>query len=76
VLQDANSFLPQLATTLSNLGFVDRLQQRIVESHAHYQEALGLFLSLAQNDRQYADNVTRIEASLRELDVKTPSSKR
>jgi protein O-mannosyl-transferase len=74
VLQDANSFLPQLANTLSNLGFVDQLQQRIVESRAQYQEALGLFLRLAQNDKRYAGNVTRIEASLRELDAKIPSS--
>jgi protein O-mannosyl-transferase len=70
VLQDANSFLPQLANALNNLGFVDRLQRRIVESRAHYQEALGLFLSIAQNDKRYAGNVTRIEASLRELDAK------
>jgi hypothetical protein len=76
VQQDPNRFLPQLAETLNNLGFVDGLQQRIDESRSHYHEALELFSRLSQNDRRYAGNVARIEVSLRELDAKISSQGR
>jgi tetratricopeptide (TPR) repeat protein len=71
--QNPAVYLPDLAMTLNNLGKVDRLQNRIEESRAHYQEALSLFRSLVQGDRKYAGGVARVEASLKELDEKSPS---
>jgi hypothetical protein len=55
------------------LGFLDRNQNRIEESRAHYSEALSLFRKLAQGDNKYAGEVARVEASLQELDKKVHS---
>jgi tetratricopeptide (TPR) repeat protein len=71
--QNPAVYLPDLAMTLNNLGKVDQLQNRIGESRAHYQEALSLLRSLVQGDRKYAGGVARVEASLKELDEKSPS---
>ena len=71
--QNPAVYLPDLAMTLNNLGKVDQLQNRIGESRAHYQEALSLLRRLVQGDRKYAGGVARVEASLKELDEKSPS---
>jgi tetratricopeptide (TPR) repeat protein len=66
-------YLPDVAMTLSNLGRVDRLQNRIEESRARYQEALSLLRKLGQGDSKYAGDIARVEASLEELDKKVHS---
>jgi tetratricopeptide (TPR) repeat protein len=71
--QNPAVYLPNLAMTLNNLGKVDQLQNRIGESRVHYQEALSLLRNLVQGDRKYAGGVARVEASLKELDGKSPS---
>jgi tetratricopeptide (TPR) repeat protein len=66
-------YLANLAMTLNSLGRVDQFENRIEESRANYQEALSLLRSLAQSDNRYAGQAAAVEASLQELDKKTPS---
>jgi protein O-mannosyl-transferase len=71
--QDPDKYLPYVAGTLNNLGLVDSNQNRIEESRAYYQEALSVLQKLFQGNGQYAGDVARVEASLEELEKKTPS---
>ena len=71
--QNPTVYLPDLAMTLNNLGKADQLQNRIEESRTHYQEALNTYRKLAQGDGKYASDVARVEASLKELEEKSPS---
>ena len=61
--QDPDKYLPYVAGTLNNLGFLDRNQNRIEEARAHYNEALDLYRKLLQRDSKYAGDVARVEAS-------------
>jgi protein O-mannosyl-transferase len=72
--QNPTVYLPDLAMTLDNLGRVDRLQNRVEESRGHYTEALTIYRMLAQDDpARYAASMTRVEASLQELEEKAHS---
>jgi tetratricopeptide (TPR) repeat protein len=67
--QDPAVYLPDLAMTLTNLGRVDWLQNRIDESRAQFTEAATIYRKLAQGDpARYMGDVTRVEATLKELD--------
>ncbi len=66
--RDPVEYLPQVARTLNNLAFLDRNENRIEDARGHYQEGLMLLRKLSQVDKKYADDVARVEASLRELD--------
>jgi len=60
-----------LAGTLNNLAFLYEGQNRIEESRADYNEALSLYRKLLRADpNQYAGDVARVEASLKELERK------
>src|SRR5277367_2295484 len=48
--KDPNPYLPAIATTLNNLGFVDRLQSHPDEARQHYEEALTIRRDLAQQN--------------------------
>ena len=71
--QNPAVYLPNLAMVLYSLGRVNQFESRIEDSRADYQEALSLFRGLAQSDHRYAGEVARVEASLQELEKKTPS---
>ena len=62
-------YLPDLAMTLSNLGKVDRMENRIQDARGHYREALAVLQKLAQQDGRYAGGAASVEATLRELDA-------
>ncbi len=62
-------YLPYIPMTLNNLGNLDRQQNRIDEARADYQEALSVLQKLSQVDSKYAAEMTKVEASLRELDT-------
>ena len=42
--------LPDMATTLTNLGAVDGVQNRMEEGRQHYEEALKIYSQLAQQN--------------------------
>jgi hypothetical protein len=66
--QEPDKYLPYLAGTLNNLGFLDRNQNRIEESRAHYTEAITIYRELALGDSaRFAGDIARVEASLKEL---------
>ena len=71
--QNPTVYLPDMAMMLSNLGRVDRLQNRMDEARVHYEEALSLLRQLLQGDSKYAGEVARVQASLEELSSRTPS---
>src|ERR1039458_8329231 len=72
--QNSAVYLPDLAMALDNLGRVDRLQGRIEESRDHYQEAMTIYQELSKADpNRYANDVARVEASLKELQKAAPS---
>jgi conjugal transfer/entry exclusion protein len=71
--QNPSVYLPDLAMTLNNMGRVDRIQNRVEEARAHYQEALSLLQQLSHDDRRYAGDLARVQASLEELDRKARS---
>ncbi len=73
--QNPDAYLPSVAATLNTLGMLDGNQNRIEESRAHYQEALSIFRKLLQGDSRYAGDVTRVEASLKELAMKGSDQK-
>ena len=73
VEQNPAVYLPDMAMTLSNLGRVDQLQNRMDEARQHYEEALNLLQKLSQGDKRYAGDVARVEASLEKLEKKAPS---
>jgi tetratricopeptide (TPR) repeat protein len=67
-------YLPNLAMTLDSLGRVDQLQSRIDESRVHYAEAMTIYQTLSEGDAaRYSGYVSRVEASLRELEGKGQS---
>jgi tetratricopeptide (TPR) repeat protein len=69
--QDPAVYLPDMAMTLSNLGRVDRLENRMEESRANYTEAVTIYRKLAQGDpARYAGDLARAEARLEELEEK------
>ena len=65
--QNPTVYLPDLAMTLSNLGRVDQLQGRTADARDHYTEAYNLMQQLSQGSNAYAAEMSRIEASLQEL---------
>ena len=48
--QNPAVYLPDIATTLNNLGNLDRLQNRTEEARRHYQEALEIHRQLARQN--------------------------
>ncbi len=48
--QNPAVYLPDMATTLNNLGNLDRLQNRPEEARRHYEEALKIHRQLAQQN--------------------------
>ncbi len=48
--QNPAVYLPDMATTLNNLGNLDRLQNRPEEARQHYEEALKIHRQLAQQN--------------------------
>ncbi len=69
-------YLADMAMTLNQLGERDRLQNRMDDALACYQEALSLFLKLAHADNKYAGAVARTQASLEEMEKGTNSRQR
>jgi hypothetical protein len=60
--------------TLDSLGREDQLQSRIDESRIHYTEAMTIYQTLSRGDpARYSGYVSRVEASLRELEEKSQS---
>jgi len=72
--QDTETYLPYVAATLNNLALVDEGQNRIEDARTHLREDLSLFRKLYQDDPgKYAVDVARVEASLEELEKRSPS---
>jgi hypothetical protein len=54
--------------TLTNLGRVEQLQNRVDDARAHYEEAYTLLQKLSQgNTAAYARQIAQVENSLAEL---------
>ena len=71
--QDPGRYLADMARTLTDLAFLEKNQNRLEESRAHYKEALNLYLELAQGDGKFAGNVAQVEVSLQDLENKAHS---
>jgi tetratricopeptide (TPR) repeat protein len=75
VAGDPETYSRYLAGTLNNLAFLYQNQGRLEESRADYQEALGVYQKLYRADPNgYANDVARVEASLRDLEKRGRSS--
>jgi tetratricopeptide (TPR) repeat protein len=62
------SCLPDVATTLSNLGALNRDQRRMRDAREEYDEALKIYGDFAkQNSEQFSPDVTRVKKLLAEL---------
>src|SRR6266404_3997332 len=46
--KEPETYLPEVAQTLNNLGIMDRAQNRLEEARKEYEEALKVFRLLAQ----------------------------
>ncbi len=68
--QNPDAYLPNLATTLSVLGSIDENQNQIEKARADYEEELTVLKKLPARDRRYAGELSRVEATLQELDKK------
>ena len=70
--RDPAKYLPDVASELANLGQIDTTEKRFAEARAHYEEALSVLSNLPEVDGPYVNELTDIEASLRELGRKGP----
>ena len=67
--KDPQTFLPEVALTLNNLGILDSTQNRIKEARNEYQEALKTYRELAQkNPETYLPDVAMTLNNLGILD--------
>ena len=72
--QDAATYLPYVAATLNNLALLEQSENRVAEARALFAEDLDLFQQLYERDpRRYGGDVSRVRASLQQLDEKGPS---
>lgn len=63
------TYLPDVATTLNNLGVLHRDQNRMDEARKAYEEALTIYEKFAgENSERFKGDVTRIRLLLRSLD--------
>ena len=76
VAQNSAVYLPDLAMTLSNLARLNQLQGWNSDARAQYQEALGILRTLVQVDRKYAEQFSRVQAGLQELERSSTSQQK
>jgi tetratricopeptide (TPR) repeat protein len=70
--QNPAANLPDMATTLNNLGNLDRLQNRTGDARQHYEAAVGIHRQLAQqNLEQYLPDMAMALANLGSLEKNT-----
>src|SRR5260221_231599 len=66
--QDPETYLPDVAMTLNNLGILDSDQNRMAEARKEYEEALKIYEAFAKQDpEQFRADVKRLKKLLKEL---------
>jgi tetratricopeptide (TPR) repeat protein len=66
--KNPETYLPDVAMTLNNLGILDRDENRMAEAWKEYQEALKIYEAFAKQDpEQFTSDVKRLKKLLREL---------
>jgi tetratricopeptide (TPR) repeat protein len=66
--KDPETYLPEVALTLNNLGILDRDRNRMAEARKEYEEALKIYEAFAKQDpEQFTTDVKRLKKSLQEL---------
>ena len=66
--KNPESYLPDVALTLTNLGMLDSDQNRTAEARKEYEEALKIFEDASKQDsEQYTTDVKRLKKLLDEL---------
>jgi tetratricopeptide (TPR) repeat protein len=67
--KDPETYLPDVAMTLNNLGILDSAQDRMKEARKEYEESLKIYRKLAQKDPEaYLPNVAATLNNLGVLD--------
>jgi tetratricopeptide (TPR) repeat protein len=70
--QNPAAYLPDIATTLNNLGNLDRLQNRPEDARQHYEAALEIHRQLVQqNLEQYLPDMAMVLTNLGSLEKNT-----
>jgi len=65
--KDPETYLPDVAATLNDLGILDSNQGRIEEARKEYEEALNIYRGLAQ--KHPADYLPKVAATLNNLGI-------
>jgi len=66
--KNPETYLPDVALTLNNLGILDSDQNRIAQARKEYEEALKIFEDFSKQDpEQYTTDVQRQKKLLEEL---------
>jgi len=66
--KNPETYLPDVALTLNNLGILDSDQNRIAQARKEYEEALKILEDFAKQDpEQYTTDVKRLKKLLEEL---------
>jgi tetratricopeptide (TPR) repeat protein len=66
--KNPETYLPDVAMMLNNLGILDRNRNRIPAARKEYEEALKIYEALKQQDpEQFSPDVERVRKLLEEL---------
>jgi tetratricopeptide (TPR) repeat protein len=66
--KNSDIYLPSVAQTLNNLGYLDRARNRVEEARNEYAEALDIYETLAKkNPQKFSLDVTEERNLLGEL---------
>ena len=66
--KDPETYLPEVAMMLDNLGILDSAQTRMAEARKEFEEALKIYEDLAKQDpEQFTTDVQRLKKLLEEL---------
>jgi tetratricopeptide (TPR) repeat protein len=66
--KNPETYLAAVAMTLTNLGILDRDQNRMAEARKEYEEALKIYEAFAEQDpEQFTTDVKRLKKLLKEL---------
>jgi tetratricopeptide (TPR) repeat protein len=75
--KDPNTYLPDVAMTLNNLGILDRDRNRMAEARKEYEEALKIYEAFVEQDpEQFTTDVKRLKKLLKEFRSKLSLSAR